>query len=180
MRKTSSAGLIILLFITFISLGLPDGLLGVAWPGIPDTFRLPLDAMGLLLVFGTAGYMLSSFFSGVLLRRLGVGGLLAFSCLATSTTLLVYAVTPLWSLFVLIASLGGLGAGAIDAGINTYVAHHYSERTMQWLHASFGVGITSGPMIMTLGLTLTSRLQSVYFWAAAAQVILAAPFFATI
>lgn len=179
MKKPSTAGLIVLVFIAFISLGLPDGLLGVAWPGIRGSFQLPLDAMALLLVFGTAGYMTSGLFNGVLMRRLGLGGLLALSCAATAATLAVYAFTPVWWLFVVIAALGGLGAGAIDAGINTYVARHHGERTMQWLHASFGIGITAGPMIMTLGLTVTSRWQSGYIWVACAQGLLALMFLIT-
>ena len=122
MKKKTAIGLAALSFIAFISLGLPDGLLGVAWPGIRGHFNLSVDAIGLLLIFGTGGYTLSSFFSGVLVRKLGIGGLLSISCGATAATLLIYAVTPVWWLFVISATLGGLGAGAIDAGINTYVA----------------------------------------------------------
>lgn len=179
MKKKSAFGLVVLSFIAFISLGLPDGLNGVAWPGIRNYFSLSLDAIGLLLIFGTGGYTLSSFFSGVLVRRLGIGGLLGVSCGATAMALLVYAVTPVWWLFVAAATLGGLGAGAIDAGINTYVAQNHSERMMQWLHASFGVGTTLGPVIMTLGISLTSRWQIGYFIVAFAQALLAIIFFAT-
>ena len=150
-------GLIIISFFAFISLGLPDGLLGVAWPGIRDYFNLPVDALGIILIFGTSGYMLSSFLSGVLMRRLGIGKLLSLSCAATAGSLFVYASTSNWWIFVMFAVISGLGAGAIDAGINTYVAKYHSSRVMQWLHASFGVGITSGPIIMTLGISLTSR-----------------------
>jgi len=179
MKKRSSAGLIVLAYIAFISLGLPDGLLGVAWPGIRSRFGLPLDALGLLLVFSTSGYMLSSFISGALARKLGLGGLLSASCALTATALLVYSVTPYWWLFVLSASLGGLGAGAIDAAINTYVAQNHSERMMQWLHASFGIGITLGPFIMTLGISLTTRWQPGYYVVAGAQALLAGIFFLT-
>jgi fucose permease len=172
-------GLIFISFIAFISLGLPDGLLGVAWPGIRRHFFLPVDALGLVLVFGTGGYMFSSFFSGVLVRRFGVGGLLSMSCAATACTLLVYAVTPFWWLFVIFAAVGGLGAGAIDAGINTFVAKHHSTRMMQWLHASFGVGITSGPIIMTLGISITLKWQVGYIIVFIAQGVLAIIFFVT-
>lgn len=177
--KKSALGVIIISFIAFISLGLPDGLIGVAWPGIRSHFNLPLDALGLVLVFGTAGYMLSSFFSGIVVRKLGIGGLLSVSCGATASALLVYSITPFWWIFVISATLGGLGAGAIDAGLNTYVAQNHSERMMQWLHASFGIGVTSGPVIMTLGITLTSRWQTGYFVVAAAQGLLALTFFLT-
>ncbi|MBT6014934.1 MAG: MFS transporter, partial [Nitrosomonadales bacterium] len=70
-------GLIIISFIAFVSLGLPDGLLGVAWPGIRGYFDLPVDALGIILIFGTGGYMLSSFLNGMLMRRLGIGRLLS-------------------------------------------------------------------------------------------------------
>lgn len=177
-RKTA-ATLIILSFIAFISLGLPDGLLGVAWPGIRDSFDLPLDALGLLLVFSTTGYMFSSFFSGELVRRMGIGGLLSASCGATALALFIYSLTPFWWIFVFAAALGGLGAGAIDAGINTYVEKNHSERMMQWLHASFGIGITMGPVIMTLGISLTTKWQIGYILVSIAQAVLALIFLFT-
>ena len=172
-------GLIIISFFAFVSLGLPDGLLGVAWPGIRDYFDLPVDALGIILIFGTSGYMLSSFLSGVLMRRLGIGKLLSLSCATTAGSLFVYASTSNWWIFVMFAVISGLGAGAIDAGINTYVAKYHSSRMMQWLHASFGLGITSGPVIMTLGISLTSRWQSGYLVVSIAIALLAAVFFAT-
>ena len=172
-------GLIIISFVAFISLGLPDGLLGVAWPGIQNYFDLPVDALGIILIFGTGGYMLSSFLSGMLMRRLGIGKLLSLSCAATASSLFVYASTSDWWIFVMFATISGLGAGAIDAGINTYVAKYHSSRMMQWLHASFGVGITSGPLIMTVGISMTSRWQSGYFVVSIAIAILASVFYVT-
>ncbi len=172
-------GLIIISFLAFVSLGLPDGLMGVAWPGIRQYFGLPVDAIGIILVCGTSGYMLSSFLSGVLIRRLGIGKLLSLSCTATASTLFVYANTSSWWIFVMFALIGGLGAGAIDTGINTYIAKYHSNRMMQWLHASFGVGITSGPFIMTLGISMTSYWQSGYFVVSIAMGILAVTFFVT-
>ena len=153
--------------------------MGVAWPGIRHQFQLPVDALGIILVCGTAGYMLSSFLSGLLIRHLGIGGLLSLSCAAMAGTLLVYAVTPLWWVFVIFSAVGGLGAGAIDAGINTYIAKYHSTRMMQWLHASFGVGITSGPFIMTMGINATSHWQSGYFVVSVAMVILSVIFLFT-
>ncbi len=172
-------GLIIISFLAFVSLGLPDGLMGVAWPGIRQYFGLPVDAIGIILVCGTGGYMLSSFLSGVLMRRLGIGKLLSLSCVATASTLFVYANTSSWWIFVMFALIGGLGAGAIDTGINTYIAKYHSNRMMQWLHASFGVGITSGPFIMTMGINATSHWQSGYFVVSVAMVILSVIFLFT-
>lgn len=165
--------LLIISYIAFISLGLPDGLLGVAWPGIRQTFGLELDTLGLILIFFTAGYMFSSFFSGVFVRRFGIGVVLALSCGVTSLAMFVFAFTSYWWIFILFAAVGGLGGGAIDAGINTFVAKNHSTRMMQWLHASFGVGVTIGPIIMTLGISLTSRWQVGYIVVSLFQAFLA-------
>ncbi len=171
--------LLVLSYIAFISLGLPDGLHGVAWPGIRETFGLPIDAIGLVLISGTIGYSLSGFFSGVTVRMLGVGGLLAASCLLTASAQLIYGITPVWPFFVGSAFIGGIGAGAIDAGVNNYVEKHYSERLMQWLHASFGIGITAGPLIMTMGIQLTGRWRVGYLIVCTFQAVMALLFFLT-
>lgn len=169
--------LIFMCFIAFISLGLPDGLLGVAWPGIRADFNQPLDALGWLLVATTSGYMISSFFSGAVSRFFGIGRLLAISCIATGVALLGFTLVPVWVAFVIFGTLVGVGAGAIDAGLNTYVAEHYSERLMQWLHASFGIGITLGPLIMTATLNLTGQWSPGYWLVGTAQIILGLCFF---
>jgi MFS family permease len=122
--------LVSLAYAAFISLGLPDGLTGVAWPSIRTTFGLPLDALGALITTGTIGYLTSSFSSGRILARIGVGWLLALSCLATAISLLGYGGAPLWAVMVGLGLLAGLGAGAIDAGLNTYAAEHFSARTV--------------------------------------------------
>jgi fucose permease len=145
------AGLLLigLAYLSFVSLGLPDGLLSVAWPFIHATFDLPLDALGALLVMFTVGYLLSSFSSGWLLARMNVGALLAFSCLLMSISLAGYALTPRWLWMVLLGTVAGAGSGAIDAGLNTYAATRFSPRTVNWLHACYGVGAASGSAMMT-------------------------------
>lgn len=153
MKRSRPIGVVLLAFVAFVALGLPDGLLGVGWPSIRAGFSIPLDAIGLFLSTLVAGYMTSSFFSGALLARLGVGRLLAASCLLTGAALLGYTLVPQWWMMVVLGIFAGLGAGAIDAGLNTYVAAHFGEGLMQWLHASWGVGVTIGPILMTLGLT---------------------------
>lgn len=129
------------------------------------------------MIVGTIGYMLSSFFCGALTRRFGIGGLLSLSCAATAVSLLVFATTPWWSLAVVFAFALGGGAGAIDAALNTYVAKYHEARAMQWMHACFGIGITLGPMIMTLGLSLAGRWQLGYVAVGCAQLLLAGAFF---
>jgi len=174
--QRSLVGLVALAFIAFISLGLPDGLMGVAWPTLRAEFNQPLDSLGYMLVAAMAGYMTSSFISGKIMARLGVGGLLAASCAVTGLSLLGYTVAPAWPVMVGLAVFAGLGGGAIDAGINTYVAAHFKESLMQWLHASFGVGITLGPIIMTVGLKNTGMWRTGYWVVGTAQVLLAVCF----
>ena len=175
----SKIGLIALAYIAFISLGMPDGLFGVAWPSIREDFSLRLDSVGAFFFAATTGNMLSSFFSGKIIARLGVGGTLAASCVLTASALLGYTLAPSWWLMVALAVAAGLGAGAIDAGINTYVASHFGEGLMQWLHASFGFGVTLGPIIMTVGLTAFNSWRLGYQVVGIAQLLLATSFLLT-
>ena len=123
MKKTEKStsypgiGLILLAFTAFIALGMPDGVLGVAWPSLRADFGLPLDAIGLLLAASTAGYLTSTFMSGLLVGRLGIGTLLAASCALTGAGLIGYTLVPAWWMMVLLGVAAGLGAGAIDAGL---------------------------------------------------------------
>jgi fucose permease len=179
MRGRTKSLLSFLAFLGFVSLGLPDGLLGVAWPAIRGTFALPIDALGSLLVMFTAGYLASSFASGRLLARMNVGTLLALSCLATGVSLLGYALAPTWWVMVALAALAGLGAGAIDAGLNTYAATNFSPRLVNFLHGFYGIGATVGPWLMTGILRTMGRWQWGYGAVAASQLLLAGCFAAT-
>lgn len=171
--------LVALAFVGFISLGLPDGLLSVAWPSIRATFALPLDALGALLIAATGGYMLASFNTGRLLRHLSIGTLLSLSAITTALAWIGYALTPSWPLMVALGFVAGLAAGAIDAGLNIYVANHHSARTMNWLHACYGIGTTLGPLIMTSVLTAGLLWRSGYGLVGAAQLLLALTYVAT-
>lgn len=173
-------GIVVLAFIAFIALGMPDGLLGVAWPSIRTTFSIPLDAIGFLLSAGVAGYLTSSFLSGPLNARWGVGKVLAASCAMTGMGLIGYAVVPHWWMMVILGIASGLGAGGIDAGLNAYVAAHFGEKLMQWLHASYGIGVTLGPITMTAALTFVGSWRIGYGIVGVAQCILAACFVATL
>jgi fucose permease len=177
--RRSGAALLALVFVGFISLGLPDGLLGVAWPSIRRTFVLPLDALGPLLLTTAGGYLLASTASGWAVARLGVGRLLALSGFATALALAVYAMAPAWPVVVALGFVAGLGAGAIDAGLNAYVALHHGPRLLNWLHASFGLGAAIGPGIMlaVLGAGLAWRWG--YAIVAAVQLGLGAAFLLT-
>ncbi|MBK8181543.1 MAG: MFS transporter [Candidatus Competibacteraceae bacterium] len=173
-------GLIVLAYVAFIALGMPDGLLGVAWPSVRASFAIPLDAMGALLLTVTAGYLISSFSSGYLIARLGVGHVLAASCAMTGIGLIGYTLVPAWWMMVSLGVVAGLGAGAIDAGLNTYVAAHFNEKLMQWLHASYGVGVTLGPIIMTLALSVLDSWRTGYIVVGGFQLLLVACFVLTL
>ena len=179
-RNQSKLGLIILTYVAFIALGMPDGLLGVAWPSIRGDFSIPLDALGSLLFLAMAGYLTSSFLSGRLIALLGVGRVLAVSCALTGVALLGYTLVPSWWMMASLGVLAGLGAGAIDAGLNTYVAAHFGEGLMQWLHASYGIGITSGPLIMIAGLRTFQSWRPGYLTVSSVQLLLAACFMLTL
>jgi fucose permease len=134
--------------LAFVSLGLPDAVLGVAWPSIRRTFDLPLSQLGALLASAMAGYLVSAFCSGALVARFGVGRLLLGSSLTMVISLLGYAAAPSWPVMVALGVLTGLGAGAIDAGVNAFAALRFSPRTVNWLHASYGVGAALGPILL--------------------------------
>jgi fucose permease len=162
--------------LAFVSLGLPDGLLGVAWPSMRASFGVDLEALGTLLVAATAGYVAASFSSGRLLRSLNLGTVLAASCLLTAGGLLGYAAATSWPTVLALGVLLGLGAGAIDAALNTYVATHHGARMLNWLHACFGIGAAAGPLIMTSVLQRGAPWREGYVLVGTAQVALAACF----
>jgi len=141
--------LLLLAYLGFISLGLPDATLGIIWPSLRTEFTLPQSALGLVLVFGTAGYLSSSLLAGALIKRFGVGNLLAASTLLMVTALTGYSLANSWAMFLASAFISGIGSGAIDAGLNTYAASHFSEKHMNWLHGCYSVGATLGPVVLT-------------------------------
>lgn len=140
--------LLIIIYLAFISLGLPDSLLGAAWPVMQKDFEAPLETAGFLFMTIAGGTIISSFVSGKILSRFGTGRIAFFSTLMTAGALMGFYFAPsvIW-LFLWAIPLG-LGAGAIDAGLNDYVATHYKAHHMSWLHSFWGVGATLGPIIM--------------------------------
>jgi len=173
-------GPVLLAYAAFIALGMPDGLLGIAWPSIRTGFAIPLDSLGLLLLASVSGYMTATFLSGALVARFGVGRLLAVSCALTGTALAGYTLVPAWWMMVLLGIMAGLGAGAIDAGLNTYAAAHFRPGLVQWLHASYGIGVTVGPIIMTVALTTLDSWRAGYRVVAGFQVVMALAFALTL
>ena len=112
-KQYPKTGLVILSFIAFVALGMPDGFLGVAWPSIRSGFSIPLDALGMFLTALVIGYMTSSFFSGPIVTRVGVGKVLAISCTLTGIALFGYTFVPVWWMMVLLGVVAGFGSAAM-------------------------------------------------------------------
>lgn len=141
--------LILIIYIAFISLGLPDAVLGAAWPIMQVELNAPLEAAGFLFGMVSVGTVLSSLVSGPLLKKYGTGRVTVFSVMLTAIGLLGfnYSISIYWLLLFTLPL--GLGAGAVDAGLNDYVAIHYKAHHMNWLHAFWGVGATMGPLVLS-------------------------------
>lgn len=169
--------LLVIAFIAFISLGLPDGLLGVAWTSMYPHFGIPVNAMGILVLGITAGYIVSTVLSGKLVARLGIGRLLALSCALTASALIGFTVVPFWWMAALLGVLAGFGGGAIDAAINNHISKHH-RALLFLLHAMFGIGTTAGPLIMNTA--INSASWQVGYWVVGAfQMGLALTFLLT-
>jgi fucose permease len=147
--------LIVILYAAFIGLGLPDQVLGVAWPSIRAEFGLPLDFAGILIITTSLGTTISSFSSGWLTRKFGMLNVLLTAAALTACALLIYALAPSWWVIVATTIPLGLGAGAVDSVLNDYVSKTLTSRHMNFLHGFWGIGATLGPAIMTLSLATT-------------------------
>lgn len=140
---------LIIIYMAFISLGLPDSLLGVAWPLMQNDYKTSFEFAGLVSIFISAGTIISSLTSGLVHRYISTGQVTLISCLLTASALLGFSYSPSLLWLVLLAIPLGLGAGAVDAALNNYVASHYQAHHMNWLHCFWGVGATLGPIIMS-------------------------------
>ncbi len=145
--------LLALIYLSFISLGLPDGVLGSAWPLISEQFGVPISNMGIVSMIISAGTVFSSLNSTKLIHKLGVHKVTAFSILTTAVSLFGFSSAPSFLVLCLWAVPYGLGAGSVDAALNNYVAVHFQSKHMSWLHCMWGVGATTGPYIMGMALT---------------------------
>lgn len=175
-RDSRRLVLVGLMFIGFISLGLPDGLLGVAWPSMAASRGVPIDALGFLLAAGSLGFIAASVFSGRLIARLGVGGLLTAASLTTALSLIGIALAPSWPAMLPAAALLGAGGGCIDGGLNNYAAATTSPRVLTWLHGFYGVGATAGPLLMTALIAGGQPWQLGYLIVGGGQLVLALAF----
>ena len=145
--------LLAVIYLSFISLGLPDALLGSAWPSMYGSFGVPVSYAGIISMIIALGTVVSSLQSDRLTRRFGTGWVTAASVAATAAALLGFSLSGSFWALCLWAVPYGLGAGSVDASLNNYVALHYASRHMSWLHCMWGIGASIGPYIMGAALT---------------------------
>ncbi len=169
--------LLALIYIAFISLGLPDAVLGAAWPLISDVFLVPVSSMGIVTIIISAGTVISSLNSDRLISKMGVHKVTSFSVLLTAISLFGFSTSPSFFILCLWAIPYGLGAGSVDTALNNFVAVHYESKHMSWLHCMWGIGATLGPSIMGMALTGGYNFRMGYSVLFAIQIILSAILF---
>ena len=166
--------LLAVIYVSFISLGLPDSLLGSAWPTMYPSLGVPVSYSGIIFMIISIGTILSSLQSDRLTRRLGTGKVTAISVAMTAMALFGFSVSHTFWQLCLWAIPYGLGAGSVDASLNNYVALHYESKHMSWLHCMWGVGAASGPYIMGYVITNGGTWNGGYRCIASIQIVLTA------
>ncbi len=166
--------LLAIIYISFISLGLPDSLLGSAWPTMYGEFGVPVSFAGIISMIIAFGTILSSLASDRLTLKLGTGKVTAISVAMTAVALFGFSISDSFWMLCLWAIPYGLGAGSVDASLNNYVALHYSSRHMSWLHCMWGVGASVGPYIMGIALTGGQSWNMGYRYISIIQIVLTA------
>jgi MFS transporter len=169
--------LLAIIYVAFISLGLPDALLGAAWPSMYRGFSVPVSYSGIIFMIIAGGTIVSSLQSDRLTKKLGAGAVTAISVLTTALALFGFSISHSYIALCLWAIPYGLGAGSVDAALNNYVAIHYASRHMSWLHCMWGIGASLGPYIMGYALTGGAGWNSGYRYIAVLQIGLTAVLF---
>lgn len=172
--------LLIMIYLAFISLGLPDSLLGAAWPVMRGDLDAPLASAGWIGMIVSAGTIVSSLVGGKLTDRLGVGKIAFISSLLTASALLGMGLSPSLFWLLLLAVPLGIGAGAVDSGLNHYVSLNYKAHHMSWLHCFWGVGATLGPILMSYAIDSRDSWRDGYTGVALIQFLLAAALLVTL
>ena len=172
--------LLAIIYLAFISLGLPDALLGAAWPTMCLEFNVPVSYAGIVSVINCAGTIISSLMSDRLTRRFGTAKVTAFSVAMTAAALFGFSFSGSYWMLLLWAIPYGLGAGSVDAALNNYVALHYASRHMSWLHCMWGVGASIGPYIMGYALTGGQGWYMGYRYIGIMQAVLTAALFVSV
>lgn len=178
-RQGTSRLLLLICYLGFVSLGLPDTLIGVAWPSVRDHFHLRQSDLSWIFFGGGCSYFVSSFFAGRLLKIMNVGALLALSSALVAFAAFDYSWARAWLFFAAGSLFHGLGSGAIDSGLNHFVASHFSARHMNWLHACYSLGAMLGPLLMTAMITGLNSWRMGYLTVAVILLSLSVLFLAT-
>ena len=166
--------LLVIIYLAFISLGLPDSLLGSAWPAMYPDLNVPISYAGILSMLIAMGTIVSSLQSDRLTKRLGTGKVTAISVMITAIALIGFNLSTHFWMLCLWAIPYGLGAGSVDASLNNYVAINYESRHMSWLHCMWGAGATIGPYIMGYALTSHDSWHKGYLYIGLLQLSLSA------
>ncbi len=164
--------LLIIIYLAFISLGLPDSLLGSAWPKMYQEFSVPVSYAGGISMIIAVGTIISSLQSDRLTKKLGTGKVTTISVMMTAAALFGFSISHSYAALCLWAVPYGLGAGSVDASLNNYVALHYTSRHMSWLHCMWGIGASLGPYIMGYALTGGQSWNMGYRYIAILQIVL--------
>ncbi len=164
--------LLIIIYISFISLGLPDSLIGSAWPIMHLDLGVPVASAGIITMIISGGTIISSFFSEKIIRRLGTGSVTTISVALTAFALLGFAFSQNFMWLCVCAIPLGLGAGAVDSALNNFVALHFKAMHMNWLHCFWGIGASLGPVIMSFRLQSAGGWKDGYFIIAIIQIVL--------
>lgn len=169
-----AALLLLIIYIAFIGLGIPDSLFGAAWPAIYTEFGIPVSRGSLITMLISGGTIISSLLSAELIRRFGTGRITAFSTSLTAAALFGFSCSGNLLLLCLFAVPLGLGAGAIDTALNNYVALHYRASHMNFLHCFYGIGVSLSPLLMSLALSADSWRNGyrTVFWLQAGIAVL--------
>lgn len=147
------AFLLVVIYIAFIGLGVPDSLIGSAWPAIHSELNIPVEAVSIITFIISGCTVLSSMFSAKILNKLGTAKVTAFSTAMTAAALIGFSFAPSFWIMIPLAVVLGLGAGAIDSGLNNYVALHFKASHMNFLHCFYGVGVSLSPYLMSQALS---------------------------
>ena len=166
--------LLVIIYISFVSLGLPDALLGSAWPGMYTGLGVPVSYAGIISMLIAGGTIISSLNSARLIKKLGTGKVTAISVCMTAAALFGFSISHTFLALCLWAIPYGLGAGSVDAALNNFVALHYKARHMSWLHCFWGIGASMGPYVMGFYLTRGLGWNSGYRIISVLQVVLTA------
>jgi len=164
--------LLVIIYLSFISLGLPDSLLGCAWPAMQRDLSVTLPSAGVIFMIISCGTIISSFFSSRIIKKLGTGKLTFISVTMTALALFGFSVSPSFIFLCIMAIPLGIGGGAVDASLNNFVALHYKAKHMSWLHCFWGIGATLGPIIMSLFISKNNQWRKGYTTIAIVQLCL--------